>query len=109
MVENFEEGMAKGSRFKLLDALLARNAGAALSCLHSLLDSGEDEPMALILFLHGQFRLYWQAQRLFARGLRDSQVYENLGISPRRAHFFSKQVRVFSLQQLEAALKTRLR
>lgn len=105
MAQDFEEGLFKGDRFKLLDAVLARNPGQALNSLARLLQHGGDEPLALVAFFHGQMRLYWQAQRLAQRGWESGKIYSKLGISPRRAHFFSKQMRLFGLKQLEAALE----
>jgi len=105
MAEAFEDHVSKGDRFKLLEAILVRNTRESLNALARILDAGEDDPIALISFFHGQFRLYWQAQRLLQHGFSDSEVFKKLGISQGRAYFFSKQMRVFSLKQLEKALE----
>lgn len=106
MVEAFDEDRARGNRFKLMDALLARCADEALRIFTRLVDSGDDDPMMLIAFLHGQFRLYWQAQLLAGRGLPDSQVFSEIKLNPKRAVFFSRQMRSFSRTQLESALES---
>ncbi len=106
MADAFDEDKARGNRFKLLDAILGRKPGEALAVFFRLIDSGEDDPVMLMAFLHGQFRLYWQAQLLFGRGAVESRIFEELKISSKRAHFFSRQMRLFSRPQLERALET---
>jgi len=106
MIDAFDEDRARGNRFKLIDALLARRADEALRIYTRLLDSGDDDPMMLMAFLHGQFRLYWQAQLLAGRGLTDSRIFSEIKLSPKRASFFARQMRSFSTPQLESALES---
>jgi len=106
MVEAFDEDRGRGNRFKFLDALLARRTDDALRLFARLLDSGEDDPMMLMAFLHGQFRLYWQAQLLAGRGLPDSRIFSEIKLNPKRAVFFARQMRSFNCTQLESALES---
>lgn len=105
MIEAFDEDRARGNRFKLMDALLACRADEALRIFERLMDSGDDDPVMLMAFLHSQFRLYWQAQLLASRGLPDSRIFSELKLNPKRAIFFARQMRVFSRIQLETALE----
>jgi len=105
MVSAFDEQRVRGNRFKFLDAVLARNTSQALSLFARLLDSGEDDPMLLLAFIHSQFKLYWLAQVWSARGYADSRVFSEIKLNPKRASFFTRQMRVFSKDQLENALE----
>jgi len=106
MIDAFDEDRARGNRFKFMDALLARQTDEALRIFARLIDSGDDDPMMLMAFLHGQFRLYWQAQLLAGRGLPDSRIFSEIKLNPKRASFFARQMRSFSCIQLESALES---
>ena len=89
--------------FQLTDAVSARNLEAALGCLTSLLENGE-EPLPILGMLARQIRLLFRAKALQEGATPSSEVVRTLGLPPRLASALAEQGASLSWQQLAGAL-----
>jgi len=90
------------SIFQLTDAIGARDLEAALRCLDSLLENGE-EPLPMLGMLARQIRLLFRAKTLHERGATSSEIARTLGVPPRPAAALAEQGASLSWQQLAGA------
>ncbi len=87
--------------FEMVDAVAARDRRRALGLLHELLDDGQ-APLYLLTMIVRQFRILMQLRELAAQGQGPEGIRARLGLHPFVVEKGLRQVRNFSLAQLDA-------
>lgn len=90
--------------FDLTDALAQRNRKQALDILHELLVDGEP-PLKVISTITSQVRSLLLVKELTQKGMRAAQIASITGIAPFVVEKALRQVRNFSVSQLENAYR----
>jgi len=91
--------VAEADVFEMVDALGRRDGAAAVRLLHRLLDN--DDPLRLFGMIVRQFRLLILAREYLDGGGAPGQMGATIGVHPYVAEKLARQVRAFSLDQLE--------
>jgi DNA polymerase III subunit delta len=91
--------VAEADVFEMVDALGRRDGAAAARLLHRLLDN--DDPLRLFGMIVRQFRLLILAREYLNEGGVPGQMGAAIGVHPYVAEKLTRQVRAFSLDQLE--------
>lgn len=91
--------VAEADVFEMVDALGRRDGAAAARLLHRLLDN--DDPLRLFGMIVRQFRLLILAREYLDGGGAPGQMGAAIGVHPYVAEKLARQVRAFSLDQLE--------
>lgn len=105
MVELFEENWQEVDVFSLANAVASRQPERAILLLKQILSDQGEDVTALVGLLHWQIRRLWQVKYLMEHGHSESEALRQGRISPKQAPYFSRQLRAFSLQKLDAALE----
>lgn len=104
MVELFEENWQEIDVFSLANAVAGRQTERALILLKQVMES-QDDVIGLLGLLHWQVRRLWQGKYLTEHGYSESAMLAECKISPKQAHYFLRQIKMFSLKKLEEALE----
>jgi len=91
--------VAEADVFEMVDALGRRDGAAAARLLHRLLD--DDDPLRLFGMIVRQFRLLILAREYLNEGGAPGQMGAAIGVHPYVAEKLTRQVRAFTLDQLE--------
>ena len=101
----FDEKLTRFEGFDLLEALARRELAKAVGILNDLLEaSGQDLP-SLIGLLHWQLRRFWEARKGLEEGKGEREIASSLRLYSGKEQVFFKQVRYFSVQELEKILE----
>lgn len=92
--------VAEANIFEMVDALGRRDGPTATRLLHRLLD--DQAPLALFGMITRQFRLLILAREFLNDGGTPPQIGKAIGVHPFVGEKIGKQVRAFTLGQLEA-------
>ncbi len=105
MVESFQEKWSQTDGYELLNAICNRQPGQAIRTLYELLAQSDEDMVWLVGLLHWQFRRLWLARVLLDEGRPESLVLKRVGIYPKQAPFFLRQLKRFRRAELERALE----
>jgi len=104
-VERIEEKLTSLEGDDLLQALAERNAGKVLAALDDLLESHFRDFPSVSGLLHWQLRRFWEAKKRQAEGLSEREIAIRLRLSPSRAGYFFRDLKRFSVAELERILE----
>lgn len=105
VVEQLEEKFSFYEGWDLVGALGERNLPKALEILEGLLEISGQDVYSLIGLLHWQLRRFWEARKSLSEGRPEQEVLDRLHLSARQAPFFLRELKRFSLADLEKALE----
>ena len=106
MVDLFEENWQEANVYQLTNAILMLDKNKALNVFRELVDFHRTDLVALIGLLHWQLKQLWQARVLMESGASEKIIIDRCRISKKRASFFLKDLKKFSLEKLELALES---
>ena len=98
-VQNLTEDVGQGDIFEMVDAIGNRNGKQALQMLHRLLS--EQDVSSIYRMVVRQFRLLLLSREILDSGGQHRDVVRNLKLHPYVGEKLLKQVRHFSIQDLE--------
>lgn len=90
--------------FSLIDKVVERKLDEAFSIYYALLKQNE-EPIKILAFLSGQFRLIYQVKELARRGYGQQQIAGSLKIHPFRIKLAAKQASQFTDEELKNIMR----
>jgi len=104
-LEILDEKWAQLEGDDLLRALGERNAARALAALNDLLEANFRDFPSVSGLLHWQLRRLWEAKKCETQGLGERDIAAKLRLSPVRSQYFFRELKRFSLEELERILE----
>ena len=104
-LEILDEKLIQLEGSDLLRSLAERNAPRALAALNDLLEANFRDFSSVSGLLHWQLRRLWEAKKWQAQGLGEREIAAKLRLSPARTTYFFRELKRFSLEELERILE----
>ena len=104
MVEKLVAKSLEQTIFALIDKVVHRKIDEALRIYYDLLKQNE-EPIKILAFIAGQFRLLYQVKELSRKGYGQQQIAGFLKIHPYRVKLAAGQAKHFSDEELTRIIK----
>lgn len=98
-VENYTTKTVDMDIFHFIENIVANKKEAALATYDEMLKNNE-EPIKIIIMLANQFRLIFQAKKLYKKGYTEKDIATALGIHPYRIKLALQNGRNFECDQL---------
>lgn len=90
--------------FTFIDNIIAKKKEQAMETYDEMIKLNQ-EPIAIIIMLAGQFRIMYQSKELLLRGYTEKSIAETLGVHPFRVKKAIEKARMYSSETLLTYLK----